>query len=89
MSELKVEFLGQRMVLSSPKGEEYLRELASFVANKLQEHTKLYPDTLKAVLSACVDIAEELFSEREKLIKLEEELGRRIDSMIKEIESDG
>ncbi len=87
MSELKFEILGQRLVLSSPKGEEYLKELAEYVTDKIRKHSKIYPDTLKAVITACIEIAEELYSEREKLLKLEEELGRRIDLVLKEIEN--
>jgi len=88
MSVKKFEILGQRLVLSSERGEEYLNEISEFVSGKIENSLKLHPDTLKAVIIACIEIAEELYSEGEKLVKLKEELGRKIDSAIKEIENE-
>ncbi len=88
MTVKKFEILGHRLILSSERGEGYLKEISEFVSDKIENSLKLHPDTLKAVLIACIEIAEELYSEREKLLKLKEELGRKIDSAIKEIENE-
>ncbi len=88
MAEIKVEILGQRMVISSPKGEEYLREIANFVKERLSRHSSRNPDSLKAAISACLELAFEVYNLREENIKLKEEIGRRIENILREIEDE-
>ncbi|GEM_PF-2110566 len=88
MAELKVEILGQRMVISSPRGEEFLRDLVRTVKERIALHSSRYPDSLKAAISACLDLAKEVYNLREENIKLKEELGRRIENILREIEDE-
>ncbi len=88
MAELRVEILGQRMVVSSPRGEDYLREIVEFVKKRLSRHTSRHPDSLKAAISACLEFAFEVYNLKEENIKFKEELGRRIEDILREIENE-
>lgn len=78
MGSVEVYILGQRYTIKGDAPEEHIRNLASYVDNKLKEVYNSSPNItpVKASILAALDIADELFrlkNEQEEMTKHIEE----------------
>ncbi len=66
MASIEVYILGQKYTIKGDEPEEYIRELASYVDNKLKEVYNVSPNItpVKASILAALDIADELYKMR-------------------------
>jgi cell division protein ZapA len=86
MGSTEVYILGQKYTIKGDAPEEYIREIASYVDNKLKEVHNSIPNItpVKASILAALDIADELFklrSEQEVMTKTIEEKAERLASL--------
>jgi cell division protein ZapA len=86
MGSTEVYILGQKYTIKGDAPEEYIREIASYVDNKLKEVHNSIPNItpVKASILAALDIADELFklrSEQEVMTKNIEEKAERLASL--------
>ncbi|MBU1626962.1 cell division protein ZapA [bacterium] len=91
-NRVEVEIFDNKCVIVGEEDEEYIKSIAKYVDNKVREiidQTKT-TSTVRAVILAAINIADELFKTRnehsslkECLSKQEEELVLKIDEVIK------
>jgi len=81
---VSVELLGQKFTLKSDDEEEYLRDLAKFVNRKLNEIKKATGrvDTGQIALLAALDIADDLFRERERTKDVKRDVDARAQKLL-------
>ena len=81
--EIEITIFGGRYTLEG--NEEYIKGLADYVEQRIKEGQKNSPDSLKAVITTLLSVADELFTLREKANRrrMESELGKkRINGLI-------
>lgn len=81
-NKLMVEIFGHSLNLKSSANAEYTLELAEYVDSEIRKVSRQSNDPIKVVLLASMNIANELFEEREAKEKSEEALSRRADSLL-------
>ncbi len=81
-NKLMVEIFGHSLSLRSSANTEYTLELAEYVDSEIRKVSRQSNDPIKVVLLASMNIANELFEEREAKEKSEEALSQRADSLL-------
>ncbi|RTZ91449.1 MAG: hypothetical protein DSY91_05015 [Deltaproteobacteria bacterium] len=85
---IKVYILGQEYLVKSEEGEEYVRKVASYVNEQIEniiESTKTVT-TFKVAILAAMRIADEYFKEMEKNKRLVDFVENRSENLLKKIE---
>lgn len=85
---MKIEIYDQSYNLSADQDETYVKELAAFVDSKMRAvadatHTV---DSVKVAVLAAVNIADELFTLRQRQEKLEGPLRKRVEKCVAMVE---
>ena len=88
-NKLVVEIFGHSLSLRSAANPEYTLELAEFVDSEIRKVSRQSNDPIKVVLLASMNIANELFEEREANEKSEETLSQRADSLLEMLKRAG
>lgn len=87
MSELELKILGQKLVVKSTKDEDYIRGVASYLNDKVEEvrRSTTAVSTLDVALLAALNVTDEFMKSQqtiEKTLKRSEELIQLIDGRI-------
>jgi cell division protein ZapA len=85
---VKIEIYDQVYNVSADQNEEYLTELASYVDGKMRsiaEATKMV-DSLKVAVLAALNIADEMFTLRQKQQEIEGPLRKRVEKCVAMVE---
>jgi len=85
---MKIEIFDQSYNLQAEDDESYLRELAAFVDEKMRavaESTRQVDSTRVAVLAA-LNLADELFTVRQRLKQIEGPLRQRVERCVRLVE---
>jgi cell division protein ZapA len=85
---VKIEIYDQVYNVSANQNEEYLTELASYVDGKMRsiaEATKMV-DSLKVAVLAALNIADEMFTLRQKQQEIEGPLRKRVEKCVAMVE---
>ncbi|MFY9527287.1 MAG: cell division protein ZapA [Candidatus Acidiferrales bacterium] len=85
---MKIEIYDQSYNLSADQDETYVKELAAFVDSKMRvvadaTHTV---DSVKVAVLAAINIADELFTVRQRQEKLEGPLRKRVEKCVAMVE---
>ncbi|RME25166.1 MAG: cell division protein ZapA [Deltaproteobacteria bacterium] len=85
MKNVEVSILGQRLKIKTDEQPEYVRELARFVNDKMEEVKKKTRSvsTHSVAMLAALNIADELFKERKHHSRLKAELKERMAKVLK------
>jgi len=83
-----VRIMDSEYTVSGNVDEEYTREIAKYVDQKMREVADKYPypSSAKVAILAALNIADELFDERKTKSQLMEELSRRAKAMAQALE---
>jgi len=87
-NHVKIEIYDQVYNVSADQNEEYLTELASYVDGKMRsiaETTKMV-DSLKVAVLAALNIADEMFTLRQKQQEIEGPLRKRVEKCVAMVE---
>lgn len=87
MPVVEVNILEQKFLVKSRDGEEHVKNVVGYVNSKIEEVKKNSKavSTLNTALLATMNIADDYFKTKERLVKVEEmarELAERIDKQI-------
>jgi cell division protein ZapA len=85
---MKIEVYDQVYNVNSAQSDQYLRELASYVDGKMREvaeETRI-ADSLKVAVLAALNIADEMFSLRDREQQLEGPLRKRVEKCVSMVE---
>jgi len=85
---MKIEIYDQMYNMSGEQDEEYLRELAAYVDGKMRsiaESTHMV-DSLKVAVLAALNIADEMFTVRQKQQEIEGPLRKRVEKCVSMVE---
>lgn len=85
---MKIEIYDQSYNLSADQDETYVKELAAFVDSKMRtvaDATRTV-DSVKVAVLAAVNIADELFTLRQRQEKLEGPLRKRVEKCVAMVE---
>ena len=85
---MKIEIYDQMYNMSGEQNEEYLRELAAYVDGKMRsiaESTHMV-DSLKVAVLAALNIADEMFTVRQKQQEIEGPLRKRVEKCVTMVE---
>jgi cell division protein ZapA len=85
---VKIEIYDQMYNMSGEQDEEYLRELAAYVDGKMRsiaESTHMV-DSLKVAVLAALNIADEMFTVRQKQQEIEGPLRKRVEKCVAMVE---
>ncbi len=85
---VKIEIYDQSYNVNADQNEEYLRELAAYVDGKMRsvaEATKMV-DSLKVAVLAALNIADEMFTLRQRQQDLEGPLRKRVEKCVALVE---
>lgn len=85
---MKIEIYDQTYNVDSGQSDEYLRQLASYVDSKMREiaDATRIADSLKVAVLASLNIADELFTLRERRQQLEGPLRKRVEKCVSLVE---
>jgi len=89
VAEVEISILGKKLILTSDADEEYIKEVANFVNERLEEARKKSPAgtmPLTVAILGALDVADEYFKARGQSKFLKEELEKRVDSLIEYID---
>ena len=83
---VEVNILEQKLLVKSKEGEEYIKRVADYLNSKIEEVKKNSKavSTLNVALLAAMNIADDYFETKERLVKLEgraKELSKLIDKL--------
>jgi len=83
---VEVNILEQKLLVKSQEGEEYVKRVADYLNSKIEEVKKNSKavSTLNVALLAAMNIADDYFETKERLVKLEgraKELSKLIDKL--------
>jgi len=80
---VEVQILGRKLLLSTESDESYVREIAEFVNDKMEEIrlASQSPSTLNVAILAALDIADEYF----KQMGLQKEICEKVDRQCLEL----
>lgn len=85
---MKIEIYDQMYNMSGEQDEEYLRELAAYVDGKMRsiaESTHMV-DSLKVAVLAALNIADEMFTVRQRQQEIEGPLRKRVEKCVTMVE---
>jgi cell division protein ZapA len=85
---VKIEIYDQSYNVSADQNEEYLKELAAYVDSKMRaisESTRMV-DSLKVAVLAALNIADEMFTLRERQQEIEGPLRKRVEKCVAMVE---
>ena len=85
---MKIEIYDQMYSVQADQNEEYLKELAAYVDSKMRtvaEATRTV-DTVKVAVLAALNIADEMFTLRERQEKIEGPLRKRVEKCVSLVE---
>jgi len=85
---MKIEIYDQMYSVQADQNEEYLKELAAYVDSKMRtvaEATRTV-DTLKVAVLAALNIADEMFTLRQRQEKIEGPLRKRVEKCVSLVE---
>jgi len=85
---MKIEIYDQMYSVQADQNEEYLKELAAYVDSKMRtvaEATRTV-DTLKVAVLAALNIADEMFTLRQRQEKIEAPLRKRVEKCVALVE---
>ena len=85
---MKIEIYDQTYNVNSGQSDEYLQELASYVDSKMREIADAthIADSLKVAVLASLNIADEMFTLRERREQLEDPLRKRVEKCVAMVE---
>jgi cell division protein ZapA len=86
--EVKVDIYDQSYNVSADQNEEYLKELAAYVDSKMRaiaESTHMV-DSLKVAVLAALNVADEMFTLRERQQQIEGPLRKRVEKCVAMVE---
>jgi cell division protein ZapA len=85
---MKIEIYDQVYNVNSGQSDQYLRELASYVDGKMREvaETTRIADSLKVAVLAALNIADEMFTLRDRQQQLEGPLRKRVEKCVSMVE---
>jgi cell division protein ZapA len=85
---MKIEIYDQMYNVNSGQSDQYLRELASYVDGKMREVAEAtrMADSLKVAVLAALNIADEMFSLRDRQQQLEGPLRKRVEKCVSMVE---
>jgi len=85
---MKIEIYDQLYNVNGEQNEEYLKELAAYVDSKMRtiaESTHMV-DSLKVAVLAALNIADEMFTTRQKQQEIEGPLRKRVEKCVAMVE---
>ena len=85
---MKIEIYDQLYNVNGDQNEEYLKELAAYVDGKMRtiaESTHMV-DSLKVAVLAALNIADEMFTTRQKQQEIEGSLRKRVEKCVAMVE---
>ena len=85
---VKIEIYNQSYNVSADNNEEYLKELAAYVDGKMRsvaEATRMV-DSLKVAVLAALNIADEMFTLRQRQQEIEGPLRKRVEKCVAMVE---
>jgi cell division protein ZapA len=85
---MKIEIYDQMYSVQADQNEEYLKELATYVDSKMRtvaEATRTV-DTVKVAVLAALNIADEMFTLRQRQEKIEGPLRKRVEKCVSLVE---
>ena len=85
---MKIEIYDQIYSVNSGQSDEYLRELAAYVDGKMREVAEAtrMADSLKVAVLAALNIADEMFTLRERQNEIEGPLRKRVEKCVSMVE---
>jgi len=85
---MKIEIYDQIYNVNSGQSDEYLKQLAAYVDGKMREiaDATRIADSLKVAVLASLNIADELFTQRERRAQLEGPLRKRVEKCVSMVE---
>lgn len=85
---MKIEIYDQFYNVNSGQSDEYLRELAAYVDGKMHEISDAthIADSLKVAVLAALNIADEVFTLRERQKQIEGPLRKRVEKCVNLVE---
>ena len=85
---MKIEIYDQIYSVNSGQSDEYLRELAAYVDGKMREVAEAtrMADSLKVAVLAALNIADEMFTLRERQKEVEGPLRKRVEKCVNMVE---
>ena len=85
---MKIEIYDQIYSVNSGQSDEYLRELAAYVDGKMREvaDATRMADSLKVAVLAALNIADEMFTVRERQKEIEGPLRKRVEKCVSMVE---
>lgn len=86
---IKVEIFGSHYTLKTDADEEYVKKIAEYINQRLHHIADKSPDlpTFKIAMLCLVEIVDELLKTKEKLEKIDVELGDKTSELINKINS--
>ena len=86
--KMKIEIYDQTYNVNSGQSDEYLRELAAYVDGKMREVAEAtrMADSLKVAVLAALNIADEMFTLRERQKEIEGPLRKRVEKCVSMVE---
>ena len=88
-SQVKVDIYDQSYNVNAAEGgEEYLKELAAYVDEKMRTvaESARTVDSLKVAVLAALNIADEMFTTRERLAQIEGPLRKRVERCVEMVD---
>lgn len=85
---MKIDIYDQSYNVNAAENEEYLKELAAYVDTKMREVAEAtrIADSLKVAVLAALNIADEMFTLRERQERIEGPLRRRVEKCVALVE---
>lgn len=85
---MKIQIYDQTYNINSGQSDEYLRELAAYVDGKMHDMADAtqVADSLKVAVLAALNIADELFTLRERQRQIEGPLRKRVEKCVSMVE---
>jgi len=85
---VSVKIMDSEYTISGSGNEEYTKEIAKYVDEKMRQIASKfpYPSSAKVAILAALNIADELFDEKKARSQLKEELSRRARAMAQALE---
>jgi cell division protein ZapA len=85
---MRIEIYDQVYNVNSGQSEQYLRQLASYVDSKMREVAEAteIADSLKVAVLAALNIADEMFSVRERQEQIEGPLRKHVEKCVSMVE---
>ncbi|MBU1077874.1 MAG: cell division protein ZapA [Spirochaetes bacterium] len=85
---IRIEIFGSTYTLKTDASEEYVKKIAAYINNRLNEIAEKGQDlpTFKIAILGLIEIMDDLLKTREKLSKIEGEFGAKTSELIQKID---